>query len=88
LLYITLDPAHAEPLQHRLELQGWHVVSKDGGQSQFVGWAYVIHYQLQQDNQLAEVWLHYSDHQGKLEFYCELNPAAKPLLEALIEDGL
>lgn len=86
MLYITLQPSQADPLQSLMEKEGWQVISKDGGQSQFVGWAYVIHYQLKCDNQLAEVWLHYSDNQGKLESYCELNPAAKPLLESLIEN--
>lgn len=86
MLYVTLNPAQADPLQAKLEANGWQVISKDGGQSQFVGWAYVIHYQFELPNQFAEVWLHYSDNQGKLESYCELNPAAKPLLETLIKE--
>lgn len=86
MLYITLDPAQADPLQEQLEMAGWQVISKDGGQSQFVGWAYVIHYQMPCDeDRQAEVWVHYSDNQGRLESYCELNPAAKPLLDALLK---
>ena len=81
MLYMTLQPEQADPLQQQLESEGWMVVSKDGGQNQFVGWAYVIHYRFQLEAHCAEVWVHYSDNQGKLESYCELNPAAKPLLE-------
>lgn len=86
MLYQTLDPAQADPLQGLLEDSGWQVISKDGGQSQFVGWAYVIHYQMTLPEGLAEIWLHYSDNQGRLESYCELNPIAKPLLAALVEE--
>lgn len=85
MIYITLEPQQADPFQSAINKADWEMVSQEGGQSQFIGWAYIMHWKKEIDGKQAEVWLHYSDNQGKLEAYLEMNPAAKAEVSALVE---
>jgi len=85
MIYITLEPHQADPFQNAIKTAEWDLISQEGGQSQFIGWAYIMHWQKNIDGKVAEVWLHYSDNQGKLEAYLEMNPVAKPEVSALVE---
>lgn len=86
MIYLTISPSQAEPFQKQMQRHEWEMVSQEGGQSQFIGWAYVMHWQKQVDDKMAKVWLHYSDNQGQLEAYLEMNPAAKPLIDSVVAE--
>ena len=86
MIYLTITPSQAEPFQKQMQRHGWEMVSQEGGQSQFIGWAYVMHWQKETDDKMAKVWLHYSDNQGQLEAYLEMNPAAKPLIDQIVAE--
>jgi len=85
MLYITLHPSQAEPFQEAMKAQDWKLVLQDGGQSQFIGWAYIMRWEKVAGEKTAEVCLHYSDNQGELEAYLEMNVVAKPLMDKLVE---
>lgn len=86
MIYLTISPSQAEPFQKQMQRHEWEMVSQEGGQSQFIGWAYVMHWQKEVDDKIAKVWLHYSDNQGQLEAYLEMNPAAKPLIDRIVAE--
>ncbi|MBD3611168.1 MAG: hypothetical protein HUJ13_01900 [Hydrogenovibrio crunogenus] len=86
MIYLTISPSQAEPFQKQMQRHEWEMVSQEGGQSQFIGWAYVMHWQKEMDDKMAKVWLHYSDNQGQLEAYLEMNPAAKPLIDRIVAE--
>ncbi|MDG4811552.1 hypothetical protein P8629_00905 [Hydrogenovibrio sp. 3SP14C1] len=86
MIYLTITPSQAEPFQKQMQRHEWEMVSQEGGQSQFIGWAYVMHWQKEIDDKMAKVWLHYSDNQGQLEAYLEMNPAAKPLIDQIVAE--
>ena len=86
MIYLTISPSQAEPFQKQMQRHEWEMVSQEGGQSQFIGWAYVMHWQKEMDDKMAKVWLHYSDNQGQLEAYLEMNPAAKPLIDSIVAE--
>lgn len=86
MIYLTISPSQAEPFQKQMQHHEWEMVSQEGGQSQFIGWAYVMHWQKEVDDKMAKVWLHYSDNQGQLEAYLEMNPPAKPLIDLVVAE--
>ena len=85
MLYQTLAAAQAEPFEKAMEQAGWTVLGKDGGQSNFIGWAYIIHWQ--KDNHEStplEVKLNFEDNMGEQSAWLEMTPAAKTEVMALI----
>jgi hypothetical protein len=77
VLYLQIEPQDVEPFKAFLVKNGWEVVSQDGGQSNFIGWAYIIHLSKTIDTKLAETWLHFSENMSKQESHIELNVIAK-----------
>jgi len=53
MIYLTISPSQAEPFQKQMQHHEWEMVSQEGGQSQFIGWAYVMHWQKQVDDKMA-----------------------------------
>jgi hypothetical protein len=87
MMYLMIEPQQAEAFQKRMNEQGWSLFFQDGGQSQFIGWAYMMKWEKTlEDERRAEVTLHYSDNHGELEAYLEMNPPAKPLMDALVAE--
>ncbi|MGC9386861.1 MAG: hypothetical protein ACP5D0_07945 [Hydrogenovibrio sp.] len=85
MVYLMMEPQHAEAFQTRMQDEAWSLILQDGGQSQFIGWAYMMKWEKTlAEGGRAEVTLHYSDNQGILECYLEMNPLAKPLMDALV----
>lgn len=87
MVYLMIEPQQAEAFQKRMNEQGWSLVFQDGGQSQFIGWAYMMKWEKPlEDDRQGEVTLHYSDNHGELEAYLEMNPPAKPHMDALVAE--
>lgn len=85
MVYLEIQPHQVDAFQALINQSDWALVSQEGGQSQFIGWAYVMHWQLPSDGKPAEVWLHYADNQGRLESHLEMTPAAKPHIQAFLD---
>jgi len=83
MLYLQIEPQDVESFKTFLIDRGWQIVSQDGGQSNFIGWAYIIHLSKTIDDKLAETWLHFSENMSKQEAHIELNVIAKTELTAL-----
>lgn len=74
--------AHAcETLRSRLAELGWPVIHQDVGQTELVGYGYVIVWQ--KDD--AKITLHYSDRQGVAQAQVEMNDPACSLLQPLLD---
>lgn len=88
MIYREIQPYQADDFQKLMKKHGWELLSQDGGQSQFIGWAYIMHWQICSDDQekCAEVWLHFSDNQGVQASHLEMNPQAKILIDELLSD--
>ncbi len=84
MLYLQIEPQEVEPFKDYLLANDWDIVSQDGGQSQFIGWAYIMHLSKTLDGKLAETWLHFSENQGVQEAHIELNVPAKTELTNLL----
>ncbi|KUJ72394.1 hypothetical protein [Thiomicrospira sp. WB1] len=88
MLYHTLDAKQAEPFEKAMDQAGWTLVVKDGGQSNFIGWAYIIHWQkAAEDQPPAEVKLNFEDNMGEQTAWLEMTPSAKADVMAIV-DGL
>jgi hypothetical protein len=77
LIYLQIEPQNVEPFKEFLIVKGWDIASQEGGQSNFIGWAYIIHMTKELDGKLAEAWLHYSENMSEKESHIELNITAK-----------
>jgi len=86
MLYLQIKPNDVEPFKDYLLVNGWDIVSQDGGQSNFIGWAYIIHLSKNIAEKKAETWLHFSDNQGTQESHIELNVVAKLELTELLKN--
>lgn len=88
MIYREILPSQADEFQKRMKDNQWEMVSQDGGQSEFIGWAYIMHWRLPSEGESkeAEVWLHFSENQGVQTAHLEMNPTAKPLIDALLSD--
>lgn len=86
MLYQTLAASQAEPFEKAMDQAGWTVLGKDGGQSNFIGWAYIIHWQKQNDEATPfEVKLNFEDNMGEQSAWLEMTPAAKTEVLAIVE---
>lgn len=86
MIYREILPSQADTFQKLMKDNLWEMVSQDGGQSEFIGWAYIMHWRCAIDGQekAAEVWLHFSENQGVQASHLEMNVQAKPLIDALL----
>ncbi len=86
MLYLQIEPENVELFKEFLVTKDWQVVSQDGGQSNFIGWAYITHLTRKIDGKKAEAWLHYSENMNTKEAHIELNLIAKAELILLQKD--
>ncbi|MDX1795351.1 MAG: hypothetical protein R3219_01390 [Hydrogenovibrio sp.] len=84
MIYMQIEPNQADAFQKKMTDSGWDLVSQEGGQSHFIGWAYIMHWQKQLEDREANVWFHFSENQGVPASHLEMNPAAKPAMEQLL----
>lgn len=77
MIYLQIEPQNVEPFKEYLITKDWKVASQEGGQSNFIGWAYITHMTQEIDGKLAEAWLHYSENMSTKESHIELNMVAK-----------
>ncbi|WP_319558283.1 hypothetical protein [Thiomicrorhabdus sp.] len=82
LQHIRLDPALCEDLRQDLNADGWQIVHQDVGQTELVGYGYVI--QWQKDGH--KVVLHYADRQGQAEANLEVSKEVLPVIQAKIAE--
>lgn len=85
MIYKNLEPSSVSDFEKLLMQSHWELVHQDGGQGHFIGWSYLKRWQKETDHKMAEVTLHFSENQGVQSSHLEMNPAAKPLVEALLE---
>ncbi|BBN60675.1 hypothetical protein [Hydrogenovibrio marinus] len=88
MIYREILPSQADLFQSIMKDNQWEMVSQDGGQSEFIGWAYIMHWRctVEGEEKAAEVWLHFSENQGVQASHLEMNPQAKPLIDALLSE--
>ena len=88
MIYREILPSQADSFQKLMKDNQWEMISQDGGQSEFIGWAYIMHWQcvIEGEEKAAEVWLHFSENQGVQASHLEMNPQAKPLIDALLSE--
>jgi len=86
MLYLQIEPQNIEPFKEFLISHDWEVASQEGGQSNFIGWAYIIHMQKKMDDKFAEAWLHFSENMSKQESHIELNVMAREELTVLLKE--
>ncbi|WP_024852115.1 hypothetical protein [Hydrogenovibrio kuenenii] len=87
MIYREILPSQADDFQKLMRDNLWEMISQDGGQSEFIGWAYIMHWRLptsEGESKEAEVWLHFSENQGVQASHLEMNTAAKPLMDNLL----
>ncbi|WP_019895241.1 hypothetical protein [Hydrogenovibrio halophilus] len=85
MLYHTLPAQSADPFEKAMTDHGWELVGKDGGQSNFIGWAYIIHWQKDLDGKSGEVKLNFEDNMGEQSAWLEMSPAAKPEVMRILD---
>lgn len=85
MIYIQIEPHQAEDFQKLMQQNDWQLISQDGGQSHFIGWAYIMQWQKKVEELDAKVWLHYSENQGVKASHLEMNPAAKEAMAILLK---
>jgi hypothetical protein len=86
MIYLQIEPHNVEPFKDFLVTKGWNVASQEGGQSNFIGWAYIIYLTKEIDGKQAESWLHYSENMSTQESHIELNVIAKEELTSLLKE--
>lgn len=85
MIYKTLDPMQVSTFESLLNQENWHLVHQDGGQGHFIGWSYLKRWEKEMEGKQAEVTLHFSENQGVQSSHLEMNPAAKPMIENLLD---
>lgn len=85
MLYLQIEPQDVEPFKEFLIVNDWQLISQEGGQSNFIGWAYIIYLQKTIDGKMAETWLHFSEHMSTQASHMELNLIARNELTQLLK---
>ncbi|WP_319380634.1 hypothetical protein [Thiomicrorhabdus sp.] len=80
LQHIRLDPDLCEDLRRDLNAGGWLITHQDVGQTELVGYGYVIRW----EKNGRKVILNYADRQGAAEANLEISQEALAEIQALI----
>ncbi|WP_178862647.1 hypothetical protein [Thiomicrorhabdus cannonii] len=79
--YLPFSPKACDALRTKLAELGWPIVHQDVGQTELVGYGYVIVWQKED----AKITLHYNDRQGVAQAQVELNDPAWSVLQPVVE---
>lgn len=80
--YITLNPNLCDSVRTAMQKKGWEITHQDVGQTELVGYGYVIVWEKGGEKAL----LHYADRQGVAEAQLEVSDGAQSEINTILKE--